>query len=231
MVSINKKKIYDIKTLLENREVLKHPPAAKNTERLKEKWFSSERLCTLNLLSLNPALSKYDIGKFSYGDRSPVVLNFGGLNSILKIGSFCSIATGVTIMLGGEHHAEWITTYPFNLVLENVDCANPNPYSKGDVIIGNDVWVGRKALILSGVTIGDGAIVGARSVVAKDVAPYSIVAGNPARLIRKRFDEKTIKKLLEIKWWNWDLEKIKTNLPLLLSDNVDKFLEENYSGH
>jgi acetyltransferase-like isoleucine patch superfamily enzyme len=227
MVSINKKKMYDIKTLLENREVLKHPPATENIDKIQENWFSSERLSALNLLSLNPELSKYEIGKFSYGDRSPVVLNFGGLNSILKIGNFCSIATGVTIMLGGEHHAEWITTYPFNLVLENVHCQNPNPYTKGDVIIGNDVWIGRKTLILSGVTIGDGAIVGARSVVTKDVAPYSIVAGNPAKLIRKRFDEKTIEKLLEIKWWNWDLEKIKKNLPLLLSNNIEQFLADN----
>ena len=229
MVSIGKKQASRIKIIVENRELLKNNPA-ETSEKLHSQWLSSEKLSSLNLLSLNPKLKKYEVGKFSYADQPPTVLNFGGANSVLKIGNFCSIAAGVTIMLGGEHHPEWITTYPFNLALEDITCEDPNPYTKGDVIIGNDVWIGRKALILSGVHIGDGAIIGARSVVAKDVEPYSIVAGNPARLIRKRFDDKTIEKLLKIKWWDWDLEKIKENVPLLLSNNIKKFIEDNYQS-
>ena len=151
---------------------------------------------------------------------------------LLKIGKFCSIANDVQIFLGGNHRIDWITTYPFSVLNSWPEAKDikGHPCTKGDVIIGNDVWIGRKTLILSGVTIGDGAIVGARSVVTKDVAPYSIVAGNPAKLIRKRFDEKTIEKLLEIKWWDWNLEKIKKNLPLLLSNNIEQFFADNCPG-
>jgi len=95
---------------------------------------------------------------------------------------------------------------------------------KGDVSIGNDVWIGRETLILSGVTIGDGAVIGARAVVTKDVEPYSIVAGNPARLIRKRFDDKTIHRLLEIRWWDWPPEKINENLHVICTNNLEGLL-------
>lgn len=95
------------------------------------------------------------------------------------------------------------------------------------MVIGNDVWIGVNACVLSGVRIGDGAVVGACSVVTRDVPPYAIVAGNPARLVRKRFDDETIEELLKIKWWDWDIERIKENLPLLLSENVKDFAEKN----
>jgi len=102
-----------------------------------------------------------------------------------------------------------------------------HPSTKGDVTIGNDVWVGINTLVLSGVSIGDGAVIGASSVVANDVPPYTVVAGNPARLIRRRFDDETIKKLLEMKWWNWDIQKIKDNMPLLRSNHIAEFIEKN----
>jgi virginiamycin A acetyltransferase len=225
VLSLGKKLAQRIKNVIENRVLLRGNSST--SQKLHFEWLSDEKLSSLNLLSLNPKLARYEIGKFSYGDQPPAVLSFGGANSILKIGNYCSLAAGVTILLGGEHHPQWITTYPFNIVLEGVTTRKPNPYSKGNVIIGNDVWIGKNVLILSGVQIGDGAIVGASSVVTNDIEPYSIVAGNPAKLIRKRFDEETVEKLLKIKWWYWDLERIKKNMPLLLSSDIKEFLDEN----
>ena len=101
--------------------------------------------------------------------------------------------------------------------------------TKGDVTIGNDVWVGRNVMILSGVTIGDGSVIGAGSVVTSDVPPYAIAAGNPARIIRLRFDVKTVERLLQIKWWNWSIEKVLANLPYLLSNDSEKFISIHVS--
>lgn len=134
----------------------------------------------------------------------------------LKIGKFCSISEDVTILLGGEHEINTISSYPFTLKNHN---------SKGNVEIGNDVWIGQSTTILSGVSIGDGAVIGANSLVTKDVEPYSVVGGNPAKLIKYRFDEDTIEKLLELKWWDWDIKKIMDNKELLNSDNLDLILE------
>lgn len=136
----------------------------------------------------------------------------------LKIGKFCSISDEVTIFLGGEHEINTISSYPFSL---------KNHYSKGDVTIGNDVWIGQSTIILSGVTIGDGAIIGANSLVTKDVKPYAVVGGNPAKLIKYRFDDDTIDKLLKIKWWDWSIDKIIHNRHLLNSDDFEKLFEEN----
>lgn len=166
----------------------------------------------------------YEIGDYTYG--VPEVHTYSA-NTKLKIGRYCSIADQVTILLGGNHRLYWATTYPFTWLLDEWPEAEGMPChmsSEGDVVIGNDVWIGQEALILSGVTIGHGAVVGARAVVADDVEPYSIVAGNPARLIRKRFDDKVIEKLLETAWWDWPVEKIKKNLHLLCSSNLDALL-------
>lgn len=179
------------------------------------------------LLSLNPKLSMYSIGKFSYGDPAPIVIA-PNPQATLSIGSFCSIAQNVTILLGNEHRPDWVTTYPFNMVLDEFREIKGHPATRGSVTIGNDVWIGMNAFIRDGVSIADGAVIGAFSVVTKNVEPYTIVAGNPARVIRKRFDQETINKLLRIKWWDWSIERIKKNMPLLLSNRTKEFIEQNY---
>lgn len=146
----------------------------------------------------------------------------------LVIGKFCSIACGAKfIFTSANHSLKSLSTYPFPIFFEewNLDMINiTNAWdNKGDIIIGNDVWIGYESVILSGVTIGDGAIIGTRAVVTKDVPPYTIVGGVPAKPIRKRFDDKTIAKLYELKWWDWPEERIKANLEIIQSGQIDKF--------
>lgn len=176
-------------------------------------------LMGINCSSIYGAIEK---GRGTYG--TPRVSQWGE-NARLKIGNFCSIAENVHILLGGEHRSDWVTTYPFNVLWPKVaGHIKGHPRTKGDVIIGNDVWIATGAFILSGVTIGDGAVIAAHAVVTKDVPPYAIVGGNPAKIIRYRFDETTIQKLLEISWWDWPDEKIKGSIDLLLSDDIDAFV-------
>lgn len=172
----------------------------------------------------NPAYSKYSIGNYTYGN--PTIL-FDDGKATLKIGKFCSISGKVTIFLGGEHRKNWITTYPLNVFIakEVRPKQGRQNTTKGNVTIGNDVWIGENATLLSGVTVGDGAIIGAHSLVTKDVAPYAIVGGNPAKIIKNRFDRETVEQLLKIKWWNWNIEKIRSNGLLLLSDNLKDLIE------
>lgn len=177
-------------------------------------------------MNQKPEYRQYEIGEWTYG--SPQVLDFGD-GGDLKIGRFCSIAGGATILLGGEHRYDWVTTYPFNVVCGETRRFQGHPRSKGPVIIGNDVWIGLGAMILSGVTIGDGAVVAARSQVTKSVPPYAIVAGNPAQILRHRFNEDQVAALLQIRWWEWPIERIREAWPLLLSDNIDNFIR-TYSG-
>jgi len=166
--------------------------------------------------------ARFEIGDFTYGE--PEVLTWGE-NTKLIIGRYTSIADRVRIFLGGEHRTEWITTYPFPALTqywpEGSEIAG-HPKTKGDVIIGNDVWIGSSATILSGVRIGDGAVIGANAVVAKDVPPYAIVSGNPARIIRYRFKRSLIKKLLRIKWWDWPEKKVRENINVLSSSDIEK---------
>ena len=167
------------------------------------------------------AYAQYQIGEGTYG--SPRILSWDQ-NTTLLIGRYCSIAEDVTIFLGGEHRTDWVTTYPFS-VLYNHDCKiEGHPTSRGNVVIGNDVWIGWGATILSGVTIGDGAVIGAHSLVTKDVPPYTIVGGNPAQFIRERFPEAVRQSLVEIAWWNWSDDKIRAAWPLLLSSEVQEFI-------
>jgi acetyltransferase-like isoleucine patch superfamily enzyme len=168
----------------------------------------------------------FEIGEYTYG--LPTV--FPGHNAKLVIGKFCSIAEGVLIDLGWSHRTDLVTTYPlwgfpdYWPRVRDLKTEDLGFIPESDVVIGNDVWIGRESLILSAVTIGDGAVIGARSVVTKDVEPYSIVAGNPARFIRKRFDDKTIEKLLKIRWWDWPVEKINKNLHSICSNNPEGLL-------
>jgi hypothetical protein len=130
-------------------------------------------------------------------------------------------------LLGGEHRPDWVTTYPFSSFFEDFQKYKGASTTKGDLVIGNDEWIGMNVMILSGVTVGDGAVIGAGSIVARDVESYSIVAGNLAKLIRKRFNQDIIDKLLKIKWWKWDKSRIEANMPLLLSNKIEGFIAKN----
>jgi len=176
-----------------------------------------------NMMSKNPCYKKYDIGDWTYG--APKVLFAGGAK--LRVGKYTSIARGVTILLGGNHHHDWVSMYPFDAFFGQCPPDRVTRTSKGNVSIGSDVWIGINAVILSGVTIGDGAIVGAGAVVAKDIAPYSIVVGNPARHVKYRFDQETISSLLEIRWWEWPDSAVRATLTLLMSDQVSNFTASN----
>lgn len=154
-------------------------------------------------------------GRFSYG--RPSVLSFHGNHARLFIGSFTSIAAEVTILLGGEHYTRRTTTYPLNLLFDDVPLLPWHSQSKGDVVIGHDVWIGHGVTILSGVHIGDGAVVGAGSVVTKDVESFTIVGGNPAEIIRYRFPSEKVAEIRADPWWNWPIEKIKSNASTLLA--------------
>lgn len=182
----------------------------------------------VNFMNKNPKYAKYKIGRFTYGEpKIEDIWNHHGVT--LQIGSFCSIARGVTIWLGGNHHNEWVSTSPLNTFLQ-YDSGHKfdQTSTKGSVIIGNDVWIGAEASILSGTTIEDGAIIGTKAVVSNNIPPYCVVVGNPARVVKKRFNDEQIQKLLEIKWWNWEDDKIKENIPLILSENVDDFISKFY---
>lgn len=171
------------------------------------------------LMNRNPAYEKYDIGNYSYG--FPEVLD-SGVGAKLKVGKFCSIGSGVKILLSDEHRISSVTTYPFDVFWSGAN----NPPSKGDIVIGNDVWVGYGAIILSGVTIGDGAVVGAGAVVSRDVPAYAVVVGNPARIIKYRFDSSLIEYLLRLRWWDWPINKIRGWQPLLIDVDGQHGLRE-----
>lgn len=167
-------------------------------------------------------------GKYTYGNPE-IRWKIPGTKVI--IGSFTSIAAGVKIYLGNGfgHDANFITTYPFGFIHKDIfpNVENKSKNTNGDVVIGNDVWIGENTTIMSGVKIADGVIIAANSHVIKDVEPYSIVGGNPAQFIKYRFKAEQIEKLKQIAWWNWDDKKINDNMDLLLSGNIDKFIEKH----
>jgi len=177
---------------------------------------------------LQEQFPQYEIGRGSYSSNLRVRRQKDG--ATLKIGAFCSIADEVEIFLGGEHRTDWVTTFPFNVIWESAKYIKGHPKTKGNVEIGNDVWIGRGALILSGVKIADGAVIGARAVVTRDVPPYAIVSGNPAKVLKKRFDDETIGRLLHLKWWEWNDERIKKALPMMLNDDINAFLNAAEKG-
>jgi acetyltransferase-like isoleucine patch superfamily enzyme len=166
----------------------------------------------------------YEIGEFTYGKPK---VRFPESGRKLTIGRYGSIADKVEILLGGNHRSDWGTTYPFSAFRELWPSAPKSEdyhTSRGDVTIGHDVWLGSGAIIMSGVTVGHGAVVAAHAIVTKDVPPYAIVGGNPAKVIRYRFDEETIAALLEVQWWDLPREKIATLIPLLQSDRIRELI-------
>jgi virginiamycin A acetyltransferase len=168
------------------------------------------------------------VGDFTYiADsefESHVTHHYPFLGDRLIIGKFCQIAAGVEfVMNGANHQMNAVSTFPF-YTLQGWDMAPPAPADlplRGDTVVGNDVWIGQNAVILPGVRIGDGAIIGASSVVGSDVAPYTIVAGNPARAIRKRFGDTLIDLLLEWRWWDKEIDEVNRLIPLLTSSDLD----------
>lgn len=171
-------------------------------------------------------LAQYSIGRFSWGhltvsSRTP--------QARLRVGQFCSFAFGCHVILGGEHRADFVSTYRFPAYppfkAEFAHLAGETATTKGDVTIGNDVWMGHQSLVLSGVELGDGVIVGAGSVVRSSAPPYAIVAGNPARVAGFRFPKDQVDALLRIKWWDWPVERITAAMNLLMSADVRAFIE------
>lgn len=154
----------------------------------------------------------------------------------LIIGKFCSIACGSKFLFNSANHTlKSLANYTFPLFFEEWGLDKKDVASawdnKGDITIGNDVWIGYEAVIMSGVHIGDGAIIASRAVVTKDVPPYTIVGGTPAKEIRLRFDADTIARLQELQWWNWPIEKIRSNLPLIMNGEIDKLKYSSLTGN
>lgn len=176
-----------------------------------------------------------EIGEYTYYDDPDgpahfiercVHYHFDFIGDRLVIGRYCALARGVSFLMNGANHAmDGFSTYPFAIFGEGwgvgPDDEEFTAGHRGDTVVGNDVWIGREATILPGVTIGDGAIVGAKAVVASDVPPYAIVVGNPARVVRMRFPEKVIAELLAIAWWNWDAAKVTRNLHAIRGGDLD----------
>ncbi len=176
-----------------------------------------------------------EIGEYTYYDDPDAALLFDTRNILhhyeflgdkLVIGRFCAIATGARFVMNGANHAmTGFSTYPFNIFgggwEDGFDFATITAGNKGDTTVGNDVWIGADALILPGVTIGDGAIIAASSVVSRDVAPYAIVAGNPASERRRRFEPEIVTRLLALRWWDWPIDRIGRNLAAIRGADID----------
>ncbi len=191
-----------------------------------------DRLCFLKNIVKNPNII---VGDYTYYDDFENVENFEKnvkylfdfVGDKLIIGKFCMIASDVKFIMNGANHlTDSLSTHPFSIFGNGWEKAMEGKTypQKGNITIGNDVWIGYNATIMAGVTIGDGAIIATNATVVKDVEPYSIVGGNPAKEIRKRFSEETIAKLLELQWWNWDIEKITANVQQLTSNNIDDLM-------
>ncbi|MEZ2226374.1 CatB-related O-acetyltransferase [Microcoleus sp.] len=175
------------------------------------------------------------VGDYSYYDdpngpenfEKNVLYNYG--NDRLIIGKFCAIATNVKfIMNGANHKLDGISTYPFPIFGNGWETAMNllmELPSKGDIVIGNDVWIGYEAVIMPGVKIGDGVVIAAKSVVVKDVPAYTIVGGNPAGIIKQRFSDAEVAQLLEIRWWDWQIDKITRHINLIMNSDIQALID------
>jgi acetyltransferase-like isoleucine patch superfamily enzyme len=169
------------------------------------------------------AAGRLTLGPHTYGSFTVHVGR--GERAHVHLGAYCSIAVGVEFVVGGNHRPDWVSTYPFR-VLWGMPGAwtDGHPRPEGDITVGNDVWIGTQALILPGSHIGDGAVIAARAVVTRDVRPYAIVGGIPAREIRRRFTDEQVDALLELRWWDWPEERVRAHVELLSSPDVDALL-------
>lgn len=187
------------------------------------------QICFIKNTVSNPNII---IGDYTYYDdpedsenfERNVLYHFPFVGDRLIIGKFCALARGIKfIMNGANHQLDGFSTYPFYIFGNGWEKVTPQPEQlpyKGDTVIGNDVWIGYESVIMPGVQIGHGAIVAAKSVVVHDVAPYTIVGGNPAKLIRARFDDEVIQSLIEIAWWDWEIEKVSRNLEKIVAADI-----------
>jgi virginiamycin A acetyltransferase len=188
------------------------------------------QICFIRNTVSNPNIT---IGDYTYYDdpedsenfERNVLYHFPFIGDRLIIGKFCALARGIKfIMNGANHKLDGFSTYPFYIFGNGWETATPEPGDlpyKGDTVIGNDVWIGYEAVLMPGVTVGDGAIIAAKSVVVSDVPPYAIVGGNPARLIRQRFGNDLVEALLAIAWWDWDIGKITRNLDKIVAADIE----------
>ena len=191
------------------------------------------QICFIGNTVSNPNII---IGDYTYYDDQEdsedfernVLYHFPFIGDRLIIGKFCALAKGIKfIMNGANHKLNGFSTYPFQIFgngWEKVAPGTGELPDKGNTVIGNDVWIGYEAVIMPGVQVGDGAIIAAKSVVVGDVAPYTIVGGNPAKSIRQRFDDNTIRRLLEVAWWSWDIEKITRNLEKIVAADIEALI-------
>lgn len=170
-----------------------------------------------NLFRANIKSSNIIVGSHTYGRINVPYIK----NSKIIIGKFCSIARTSTFLVDADHNYNLISSFPIKTELINGWDYYDESYSKGDIIIGNDVWIGQNCTILGGVKIGDGAVIGANTVVAKNVPDYAIVVGNPAKIIKYRFKKNEINKLLKIKWWDWPDDKIIKNIDLFYKNSSE----------
>jgi len=166
-------------------------------------------------------------GDYTYGRDNLTLWTTGGCPDIFITGKFCSLGWCLRAVFG-DHDANWVSTYPFGFEHKDIFPHTPSgmPLNRGNIVLGNDVFVGNFATFMSGVVVGDGAIIAAGAHVVKNVDPYTIVGGNPAKVIKKRFAEEQIAALLKIRWWDWPVEKIRDAIPLLSSPNIQNFIDK-----
>ena len=169
------------------------------------------------------------MGRFSYG--KPLVRVYEGDTAEVTIGAFCAIADDVVFVPGGNHRVDWVSIFPLRATFA-MDGAfeDGHPATQGDIVVGNDVWIGRGATILSGVRIGDGGVIGAGAVVARDVRPYAVVVGNPGREVRRRFSDSQVEELLQIAWWDWEEDVIRARVADLNGLDVNGFIRRYASA-